>query len=205
MAGATWYWYVDADNVFYFREYATTPTHLFTFGKDISSLEITRSADNIKNEFIFWNGLMADDTNFISNRYYNTNSINSYWNRFEANTDGRVTTSAGADALGGSYINAYKNPNVSMRFEVKDNNLGAGYDIESIEPGHTCKILNLNDSDVVGDNMVITSVQYSPEKVIIYVGDLREMTGRSLTNLRRQLDSTVYGDRPTKLTSKAIT
>ncbi len=47
-----------------------------------------------------------------------------------------------------------------MRFEVKDNNLGAGYDIESIEPGHTCKILNLNDSDVVGDNMVITSVQY---------------------------------------------
>jgi hypothetical protein len=205
MAGATWYWYVDADNVFYFREYATTPTHLFTFGKDISSLEITRSADDIKNEFIFWNGLMADDTNFISNRYYNTNSINSYWNRFEANTDGRVTTSAGADALGDSYINAYKNPNVSMRFEVKDNNLGAGYDIESIEPGHTCKILNLNDSDVVGDNMVITSVQYTPEKVIIYVSDLREITGRSLTNLRRQLDTTVYGDRPTKLTSKAIT
>lgn len=205
MAGATWYWYVDADNVFYFREYATTPTHLFTFGKDISSLEITRSADDIKNEFIFWNGLMADDTNFISNRYYNTTSINSYWNRFEANTDGRVTTSAGADALGDSYINAYKNPNVSMRFEVKDNNLGAGYDIESIEPGHTCKILNLNDSDVVGDNMVITSVQYTPEKVIIYVSDLKEMTGRSLTNLRRQLDSTVYGDRPTKLTSKAIT
>ena len=205
MAGATWYWYVDADNVFYFREYATTPTHLFTFGKDISSLEITRSADDIKNEFIFWNGLMADDTNFISNRYYNTTSINSYWNRFEANTDGRVTTSAGADALGDSYINAYKNPNVSMRFEVKDNNLGAGYDIESIEPGHTCKILNLNDSDVVGDNMVITSVQYTPEKVIIYVSDLREMTGRSLTNLRRQLDTTVYGDRPTKLTSKAIT
>lgn len=205
MAGATWYWYVDADNVFYFREYATTPTHLFTFGKDISSLEITRSADDIKNEFIFWNGLMADDTNFISNRYYNTTSINSYWNRFEANTDGRVTTSAGADALGDSYINAYKNPNVSMRFEVKDNNLGAGYDIESIEPGHTCKILNLNDSDVVGDNMVITSVQYTPEKVIIYVSDLREMTGRSLTNLRRQLDTTVYGDRPAKLTSKAIT
>ena len=205
MAGATWYWYVDADNVFYFREYATTPTHLFTFGKDISSLEITRSADDIKNEFIFWNGLMADDTNFISNRYYNTNSINSYWNRFEANTDGRVTTSAGADALGDSYINAYKNPNVSMRFEVKDNNLGAGYDIESIEPGHTCKILNLNDSDVVGDNMVITSVQYTPEKAIIYVSDLREITGRSLTNLRRQLDSTVYGDRPSKLTSKAIT
>ena len=53
--------------------------------------------------------------------------------------------------------------------------------------------------------MVITSVQYSPEKAIVYVSDLREITGRSLTNLRRQLDSTVYGDRPSKLTSKAIT
>jgi hypothetical protein len=205
MAGATWYWYVDANNVFYFDEYATTPTHLFVFGKDVSSLEISRSADDIKNEFIFWNGLMADDTNFISNRYYNTASITAYWNRFEAATDGRVTTSAAADALGDSYINAYKSPNVSMRFEVKDNNLGAGYDIESIEPGHTCKILNLDDSDVVGDNMVITSVQYTPEKAIIYVSDLREMTGRSLTNLRRQLDSTVYGDRPVDITSSEVT
>ena len=205
MAGATWYWYVDADNVFYFDEYATTPTHLFTFGKDVSSLEISRSADDIKNEFIFWNGLMADDTNFISNRYYNTASITAYWNRFEAATDGRVTSTAGADALGDSYINAYKSPNVSMRFEVKDNNLGAGYDIESIEPGHTCKILNLDDSDVVGDNMVITSVQYTPERAIIYVSDLREMTGRSLTNLRRQLDTTVYGDRPVDLTSSEVT
>jgi hypothetical protein len=58
---------------------------------------------------------------------------------------------------------------------------------------------------VVGDNMVITSVQYTPEKAIIYVSDLREMTGRSLTNLRRQLDSTVYGDRPVDITSSEVT
>ena len=205
MAGATWYWYVDADNIFYFRQYPTTPTHLFTFGKDISSLEITRSADDIKNEFIFWNQLQPDDTNYLSTRYYNTDSINNYWHRFENLTDGRILDDASADELASAFIGAYKDPNVSMKFEVKDNNMGDGYDIESIEPGHTCKILNIKDSSVVSSNMVITSVYYTPEKAIVYVSDLREITGRSLTNLRRQLDSTVYGDRPADLTSKAIT
>jgi hypothetical protein len=49
--------------------------------------------------------------------------------------------------------------------------------------------------------MLITSVHYTPEKAIIYVSDLREITGRSLTNLRRQLDTTIYGDRPADITS----
>jgi len=92
-----------------------------------------------------------------------------------------------------------------MKFEVKDNSLGEGYDIESIEPGHTCKILNIKDSSVISENMVITSVQYYPEKAIVFVSDLREITGRSLTNLRRQLDTTVYGDRPADLTSEEVT
>lgn len=205
MAGSNWYWYVDADNIFYFRQYPTTPTHLFVFGKDISNVEITRSADDIKNEFIFWNQLQPDDTNYLSTRYYNTDSINSYWHRFENLTDGRILDDASADELAGAFIGAYKDPNVSMKFEVKDNNMGDGYDIESIEPGHTCKILNIKDSSVVSSNMVITSVYYTPEKAIVYVSDLREITGRSLTNLRRQLDSTVYGDRPADLTSEAVT
>lgn len=205
MAGATWYWYVDADNVFYFDSYPTTPTHFFVFGKDVSSLEITKSADDIKNELIFWNGLQPDDPHFLSTRYYNSASITSYWNRFDTMTDGRIIDATTAGEFGDTYINAYKEPNISMKFEVKDGNFGSGYDIESIEPGHTCKILNLEDSSVVGDNMVITSVQYTPEKAIVYVSDLREITGRSLTNLRRQMDTTVYSDRPANITSSAIT
>jgi hypothetical protein len=205
MAGSTWYWYVDADNIFYFRQYPTTPTHLFVFGKDISNVEIMRSVDDVKNEFVFWNQLQPDDTHYLSTRYYNTDSINNYWHRFENLTDGRILDDASADELASAFIGAYKDPNVSMKFEVKDNNMGDGYDIESIEPGHTCKILNIKDSSVVSSNMVITSVYYTPEKAIVYVSDLREITGRSLTNLRRQLDSTVYGDRPADLTSEAIT
>jgi len=130
MAGSTWYWYVDADNIFYFDAYSTTPDHLFVFGKDVSSLEIKRNADDIKNELIFWNGLQADDTNFLSARYYHASSITNYWNRFEQLTDSRITTDATADELGDAFINSYKDPNVSMKFEVKDNNLGEGYDRE---------------------------------------------------------------------------
>lgn len=205
MAGEDWFWYVDANNVFYFNSYSTVPDHFFVFGKDVSSLETSKSADDIKNELIFWNGLQPDDPHFLSTRYYNATSITDYWHRFENMTDGRVTDSASADEFGATYINAYKAPNISMKFEVKDNNLGDGYDIESIEPGDTCKILNLEDSSVVGSNMVITSVQYTPEKAIVYVSDLREITGRSLTNLRRKLDTTIYGDRPVDITSSEVT
>ena len=53
--------------------------------------------------------------------------------------------------------------------------------------------------------MVITSVNYTTESVIVMVSDLREITGRSLTNLRRQLDSTVYGDRPANMSSEEVT
>lgn len=204
MAGANWYWYVDAENTFHFKQYATTPEHLFTFGKDTSYLEITRSADSIANEFIFWNGLQSGDTDFLSKRYYNTSSITNYWNRFKALTDNRITDDTTSDKLGESFVNAYKDPNVSLQFEVTDNNMGDGYDIESIEPGQTCKILNLENTNVVGDNMIITSVTYSPEKALVRVSDLREITGRSLTNLRRQLDTTIYADRPTNLTSEEI-
>ena len=161
MAGATWYWYVDADNVFYFREYSTTPDHKFVFGKDVSYLEVERNADDIKNEFIFWNGLQPDDEHFLSTRYYNSSSITSYWNRFDQLTDSRILTDETADLLADAYINAYKEPNISLRFEVKDNNFGEGYDIESIEPGQTCKILNIEDSNIINDNMVITSVSYT--------------------------------------------
>lgn len=205
MAGEDWFWYVDANNVFYFDQYSSTPDHFFVFGKDVSSLETTKSVDDIKNELIFWNGLQPDDAHFLSTRYYNTSSITDYWNRFDSLTDGRITDATSANEFGSTYINAYKSPNISMKFEVKDNNYGDGYDIESIEPGNTCKILNLEDSSVVGDNMVITSVEYTPEKAIVYVSDLREITGRSLTNLRRKLDTTIYSDRPANITSSAIT
>jgi len=205
MAGAGWYWYVNSDNLFTFKEYSTTPDHSFVFGKDVSYLDVNRNVDDVKNEFIFWNGLIADDEHFISTRYYNIDSITNYWNSFSQLTDTRILTDGTADELATAFINAYKDPNVSLTFEVKDNNLGEGYDIESIEPGDTCKILNIEDSNIVGDNMVITSVSYTPEKVIVMVSDLREITGRSLTNLRRQLDSTIYGDRPADLTSEEIT
>jgi hypothetical protein len=129
MAGSTWYWYVDAENVFYFDEYPTTPTHLFVFGKDVSSIEINRNVDSLKNEFIFWNGLQPDDTHFLSTRYYHTSSISSYWNRFENLTDGRITDDATADEFAENEthyylpLSGYKNLGVVSDVKVLSNYL----------------------------------------------------------------------------------
>lgn len=200
MAGENWYWYLDANNILHFKQLPTTATHTFIFGKDIGYLSTDRNADDIKNTFILWNSLQEDDVNFISKMYYSGNSVTDYWERFERQTDGRIKDVTTADKLGTAFVNSYKNPNISLTFEVKDNNLGLGYDIESIEPGDTCRILNISSQSVINDNMVITGISYTPESVVVLVSDLRSLTGRSLTDIRRSLDTTVYGDGVSSIT-----
>jgi hypothetical protein len=194
MAGSGWYWFIDADNVFHFKQKPATPTHTFTMIKDISELTIDSVTSDIKNSVLFWNGLQSDDTNFIQKLYYSGTGATAYWKRFDKITDSRITDATTADSLGTAFIEANKDPNVTITFRVKDGNLGDGYDIESIKCGDTCRILGVKDSDLYLGNLQITSINYTPEYVDITVEDKRALTGRRLTDVRRSLDNTVYSD-----------
>lgn len=196
MCPADWFWYVDADDVFHWRSKPTAPTHKFTFKKDLFELKKKKSASDIVNNLLFWNGLQEDDTNFLSKLYYSPSSTNSYWDRYERLTDSRITNGGTADLLGNAFVDANKDPNISLQFRVIDNNLSddRGYDIESVSPGDTCQILNLGDEDLYSGNMIITRVDYTPEYIDVFVEDKRELMGRRLTDIRRSLDSAVYGD-----------
>lgn len=193
IAGANWWWYVDADNIFSFKAKPTTPTHKFRMGTDIDKLIVKTEASGIINSFIFWNGLQTNDTDLVQKLYYSATSKASYWDRFEKSTDSRIME-ATADELGDAFVETNKDPNITVSFRVKDNNLGKGYDIESIQPGQTCRILGVKDSDLYLGNMLITSITYSPEYVDVTVEDKRALTGRRLTDIRRSLDSAVYSD-----------
>jgi hypothetical protein len=201
MAGANWYWYVDADNVLYFKSKPTTPTHTFIMGKDISELTVKSVASDIKNALYFWNGLQATDANFLQKRYYSPSSIASYWERAEKNTDSRIEVNATALAYGDAFIEANKAPNSTITFQVKDNNFGNGYDIESVKCGDTCRILNVGDSDLYNGNFQITSIFYTPEYITVTVEDKLALTGRMLSDIRRSLDTTTYSDGVSSITS----
>lgn len=194
LAPSGWWWYVDAENILTFKATPTTATHSLIMGKDISAVMKDESAEDIINTMIFWNGLQEDDTDFISERYYSANSVTSYWESFRKQTDARITSSTTADNFGEAFVEANKDPNLQITVTVKDNNFGKGYDIESILPGHTIKILDTNDEDLSGNIFLVTKIQYSPESVTLICEDRRSLTGRRLVDISRNLDEAIYSD-----------
>jgi hypothetical protein len=194
MAGQDWWWFVDADNVFYFKSKPTTPTHLFTMGKDISAIEVIESASDIENQVLFWNGLQTTDANFIQKLYYSGTSVTAYWQRLSKMNDSRITDTTTSDELATAYIETNKSPNVSITFTVKDNNFGQGYDIEKVKCGDTCRILNVADSALYSGNFQITGISYTPEAIQVTVEDKKALVGRRLSDIRRGLDTAVYSD-----------
>lgn len=195
MTGANWWWFVDATNTFWFKSKPATPTHKFKLGKDISDIKITKKVGNMVNNFLFWNGLQKDDVNIQAKLFHSPSSVAAYWEKFDRLTDGRVTDGDYADKLGDATVDAMNAPSVELSFVVKDNNYSEnGYDIESIQPGQTCRIMNIKDSSVYSGNLLITKTEYSPESIKVYVESSNEITGRNLSDIRTALDDTIYSD-----------
>jgi hypothetical protein len=194
MAGSTWFWKVDANNIFYFKEFSLTPDHTLTLGKDITDITIVEDSDNIYNMYYLWNALQVGDANLLSKIYSSSTSIASYWKRFNNVTDGRITVEGTLDALGAGLINANKDINKSVIFTIKDNNFDQGYDIESVHVGQTVRILNNNNVDLYNGNLVITGITYTPESIQVITADARSITSRKLNDLRTSLDQTIYED-----------
>lgn len=203
--GTDWYWYVDADRVFYYLRKPTTPTHTFSFGKHLSSYKKSKSVTDLKNVFLYWNGLQKKDKNFISKRYYNTTSINDYWDRYEISNDPTIKDVTTANQLGTAFVSANKSPNIRLRFTVKDSNLDKnGYDIESIEPGHTCCIINTKDPDLYSGNLTITKVILTPSLAEIEVEDRSYVTAKRLEQIRRKISNQIGSDGVTTVTSSSV-
>jgi len=193
-AGGDYWWYVDAGNVFYFKDKPTSATHSFVFGKDVVALRTIKSVDDVFNELFLWNGLQSEDANYYAKMYYNATSRTAYWHRDERQSNHNAVYSATGDEIGDAFIDAFKDPNTGIEFVVKDNNFGQGYDIESIEPGDTCQILNIDSNNVFSTNMHITQVDYTPDAVTVRVDDKRALTARRLTDLNRNLERHVQAD-----------
>ena len=59
--------------------------------------------------------------------------------------------------------------------------INSEYNIETIKPGHTCKLLNINeDQTTFSNNMQIVSVAYSPVAVTLELAEFRTSFGEEL-------------------------
>lgn len=159
LSGGGRFWTIRENGELFFKDKPTTPTHIFTIGKDIDSGEITKNNEKVVNKFqLRWNAGYAN-----TNDYSDSTSNNKYGTREKVQSDERITILTTADQRGNGEIADGKDTKIQARLRINSN-----YNIESIHPGDTCSVLNVKKgSTVFGTNMMITSINYDSEGVSI--------------------------------------
>jgi hypothetical protein len=197
MGPANWYWYVNADNTFYFKEKPTSATHTFTFGKNLMLLNVEKNLDELYNQVILWNNKTGVDA--LLRSYSDTDSQNEYGLRIYKKSDSGWDNADSMDLYGNTFLATHKDPSIKTTVKIIDSNFNShGYDIESIEPGDTCQILNLpTTSTVLGDNMTISTVTYYLDHVELQIEETRQSLIKRYTDLVRDVHGYIYNENDT--------
>ena len=183
---ASWYYYFDANCELFVKPVASTAKHIFTFGKDIYSVNFDKNISEIKNEVLFWNGVTGGGS--IAKKYTDATSVTNYGRRVELKQDGRVTSTTTADAIGNRFIADNKDVFDVVTIQVLDNGFSdMGYDTDSIQVGDTFLIRNINANNSLSKNMLITNITDNIDYVEIVAEDVTKTTSRVLYNLQEQL------------------
>ncbi len=187
-APANHWFYIGADNILQFKPKPSKATHIFVFGKHFKGVKVEKNMENVVNKVLFSSGDNSDQQ--ILKLYEDTDSVNSFDDRWKIITDNRVSVSETADNMGQGTITEKKDAEVKVVVEILDNNgTGTGYDIESINPGDTCKFVGFNDitSLTFTDNMHILGVEYTPNSVILEIENLNPSIARENWENKRKI------------------
>lgn len=149
-----WWWHVGADRIAKLLPKPTTPTHLFIIGKHIEEGMFTKSVKTLKNRIrIARNGGSTEI-------YEDPASIALYESRLEIGGDDSLGDLTTSDQVGEKLLGDKSQP--------KDKNtlvINAEYDLESIEVGSTCCILNSNEAATFVTNAQIVGLTYEGTRV----------------------------------------
>jgi len=190
LAPTDWWWYVDQWHKVKFKSKPTTTDHTFIFGRHFHSVKVEKSMEKIKNALLFWNRETAD--NKIYKLYVDATSVSDHGRRVIKHIDqGRVGATIDADKIGDAFVAEHKEPDIKVLVEIIDNaeDPYRGYDIESIEPGQTCIFSGFSEalSETFKENMLITKVEYTLEKVRLTIEPTRAGIVDRLEHVARQV------------------
>ena len=172
-APQNWHWILNANNEIEFKPISGSADHIFVLNKDIKSIRASKTADGVKNILLLW---CANGGANPYKQYKNDTSIATYGRRVEKQIDSNVSDEMTMNNIGDSFINENKDPKIRIELEIADNNESdKGYNIESIEPGDTCKITGLDVDDIeFGENMIIKEVIYQLTSVRLIIETEKE-------------------------------
>ena len=187
-----WYWYLDNEGILYFKQISNIPDHLFTFGRDIvDEFSFQKSYGNIRTGILFWNNeaqTASDRTRLV----FRQTAVDDYDKNIQIVNDGNITRWDTFARITEKYLDSSSQPLSAVSFIIFDNNSGIGYDIESIKPGDTCRILNLSSNLDIGENLIITTTEYHLDYIKVVVEDRRQFITRQLMDINRRLNNQEY-------------
>lgn len=161
-----YYSYVDlGQSVMDIGKIGTTADFTVVKGRDLNSLEIAMTTEQIENYLLFVGGEVSGTNLF--REYKDATSAANYGLRTKAMSDNRVTVNATADAIGTSFIAE----NASEAHETQITVLNKNMDITLLTPGKTIGFRNFGS---IIDKLMLQIVrrEYSPESVTLTLGQL---------------------------------
>ena len=198
-APSDFYWYIGADNIVQLRQQATTARHTFVLKKHFESIDVDKTAEGVSNKVLFSSGDNPDQK--ILKLYEDTESP--FEDAWEVVTDSKVSVETTADNNGQSTLAGKKNAKIKAKVRIIDNNGDdkKGYDIESIEPGHTCRFKGFNPltANTFTENMLIVGVNYTPDYVDLELEELEDNIARATVQNEKKIAEQEASGRPAKI------
>lgn len=158
-----YYWFVDSEWKFWFKDKNNTTTHILTNEVNVESLTVTTSIESVVNS------IYVQIKNWSIKQYQSATSQNTYWikERFDNQTSiADVTTQ---DDYWNNYIANYEEAKDDSSIVVNDL-----YDIESIKPWDKIDVVNLW-FELRG--LIIEKVKYTPARVTLSLEDNETIWG----------------------------
>jgi len=165
--GDGWFWYIDSAGKCHLKKTSDEPDHLFIFGKHITEFEGYKHIEDVINSYFIWNGEKTG--NVVDNYYSDATSQAAYDAISEILIDSGIVSDSMSDIIGNAKIAKSKDPKRKVKMVIS----GKDYDIASIKPGDTCKILNIDANQTIFENnMVIYQILYRANGVEISLMDV---------------------------------
>lgn len=160
----SWRWRVTPAGVIELAQYAdSSATHQFVLGRDIESIEVTRTIMDVKNGVRV---VYAGPAYAFSN---DAASETAYGKRQKKMGDTNIGNVGSATALGDGEVSKLKDVKIQTMVTVN-----AQYNLETIFPGDTCRIVNVNDStsQMVQGIFRILRVEYDGTRATLHLAEI---------------------------------
>lgn len=179
-----WWWHIDpGTGEFRLKAPSTEPDHILVLGRDLIGFHLTKSIGNIKNHGIFTGGEVAANVN-LAVEQTDSESIGRYKYGLSIESNEKVTRYDSAGLLVNNTIQNNNMPRFTTDIVVS----ASLYDIETFRIGHMVRVVN-DKGDVLGDSLVVASIQYNPKQVTLSLDTAPANINRRVDAIRRQLQN----------------